>query len=110
MKWCVLLITIFLVGCNTNYQVMTRKGFDEVDVGMTSRVIEQRFGNPYKIYSKGGEVEIYEYIERIPIGTQVFEQRRYYIVIEKGRVVSKHTKLSNPPSFDEIYSDDPFPN
>lgn len=110
MKYCLLLIIVLLAGCNTNHEIMTRGGYADVGVGMASTAVEERFGKPYKIYSKGEGSETYEYIEKITMGTQVIEQRRYYIVIENGKVVGKYMKLSNPPPFEAIYSDDPYPN
>lgn len=89
---------------------MSRETYSDVDVGMTSKDLEERFGKPYQVYSKGDNTETYEYIERITMGTQVVEQRRYYIVIENGKVISKYMKVSNPPPFEAIYSDDPYRN
>lgn len=110
MKYILFLLALFLVGCNTNNEIMTRHGYADVNVGMASSAVEQRFGKPYNVYSKGEGTETYEYIEKITMGTQVIEQRRYYIVIEDGKVVGKYMKLSNPPPFEAIYSDDPYPN
>jgi|GEM_PF-651471 len=110
MRVFVLFISVLLVGCGIHNEPMTRNGYADIDVGMSSKSVEERFGRPYKIYSKGNESEIYEYIEKINIGSQVIEQRRYYIVIEKGRVLNKYIKLSNPPPFEAIYSNDPYPN
>jgi len=110
MKYSLLLIVLFLVGCNTNHELMTRRGYGDVGVGMSSTAIEERFGKPYMVYSKGEGTETYEYIEKITMGTQVIEQRRYYIIIKDGKVVGKYMKLSNPPPFEAIYSDDPYPN
>lgn len=110
MKVFLLFISVLLVGCSVSHEMMTRNGYADVDIGMSSKSIEERFGKPYKIYSRGNETEIYEYIEKITMGTQVIEQRRYYIVIERGKVSNKYIKLSNPPPFEAIYSNDPYPN
>lgn len=110
MKRLFLLGFVFLFGCATNAPLMTRSDYAEVQVGMTAQEIEQQFGKPYKIVSKGEGKETYEYIEKIMMGTQVIEQRRYYIVIQEGKVVGKYMKVSNPPPFEAIYSDDPYPN
>ena len=110
MKYCLVLIVLLLAGCNTNHEIMTRGGYADVSVGMSSTAVEERFGKPYKIYSKAEGTETYEYIEKITMGTQVIEKRRYYIVIEDGKVIGKYMKLSNPPPFEAIYSDDPYPN
>jgi len=100
----------FLMGCNTESTRMTRNGYADVEVGMSAKELETQYGKPYNVYSKGDNTETYEYIERITMGTQIIEQRRYFIVIEDGKVVGKYMKLSNPPPFEAIYSDDPYPN
>lgn len=104
------LILLILTGCFTHEAIMTRDGYAGVEVGMPVTALEEKFGKPYKIYSKDGATETYEYMEKIVMGTNVIEQRRYYIVIEDGKVIGKYMKLTNPPPFEAIYSDDPYPN
>ena len=110
MRYIFCLGLLFLFGCATNSEIMTRDKYAEVEVGMKASDIEHRFGKPYQIVSREEGKETYEYIEKITMGTQVIEQRRYYIVIQDGKVVGKYMKLSNPPPFQAIYSDDPYPN
>lgn len=110
MKYIFLLGLFFLMGCGASGEIMTRDKYAEVEIGMSMQDIEKQYGKPYKIVSKGEGKETYEYIEKITMGTQVIEQRRYYIVIEDGKVVGKYMKVSNPPPFEAIYSDDPYPN
>jgi len=110
MKYFLLLGLLFLMGCGATGELMTRDKYAEVQVGMTTQDIEKEFGKPYKIVSKGEGQETYEYIEKITMGGQVIEQRRYYIIIQDGKVVGKHMKVSTPPPFEEIYSSDPYPN
>lgn len=105
-----LLLLFLLVGCFSRQAVMTRDGYADVATGMSASELQKRYGKPYNIYSKGDEKETYEYIEKIRIGNEVIEQRRYYIVIIDGKVIGKYMKLSNPPPFEAIYSDDPYPN
>lgn len=101
---------ILLTGCFSRQAAMTRDGYADVAVGMSASDVEKRYGKPYNIYSKGDDKETYEYIEKIRMGNEVIEQRRYYIVIVDGKVIGKYMKLSNPPPFQAIYSDDPYPN
>lgn len=110
MKYVFLLGLLFLVGCTTSGEIMTRGRYADVQVGMTAKELEKQYGKPYQIVSKGEGKETYEYIEKITMGTYVVEQRRYYIVIEDGKVIGKYMKISNPPPYDAIYSDDPYPN
>lgn len=104
------LFLILLVGCFSRQAVMTRDGYGEVEVGMAVSEVQKRYGKPYNIYSKGDDKETYEYIEKIRRGNEVIEQRRYYVVIVDGKVIGKYMKLSNPPPFQSIYSDDPYPD
>ncbi len=106
----ILLALLFLVGCSTNTKIMTRSEYAAVEVGMTTEELQKEFGKPYQVISKGEGTETYEYIEKITAGNEVIEQRRYYIVIEDGKVIGKYMKLSNPPPFEAIYSDSPYPD
>ena len=89
---------------------MTREGYANIEVGMSLSEIQKAYGEPYKIYSKGDDEVTYEYIERIEMGSEVIEQRRYYIIISSGKVVGKYVKFSSPPPFQNPYSEDSYPN
>ncbi|MDJ0651677.1 MAG: hypothetical protein QNJ27_01505 [Simkaniaceae bacterium] len=110
MKYLFFLGLLFLLACAIHPKVMTRDKYARVEVGMKASDIEHRFGKPYQIVSREGGKETYEYIEKIKMGNQVIEQRRYYIVIQEGKVIGKYMKLSNPPPFEALYSEDPYPN
>ena len=89
---------------------MTRERYADVQVGTSLTDLEKQYGKPFHIYSRGSNQETYEYIERIKVGTETVEQRRYYIIISNGKVAGKYMKISTPPPFEAIYSDDPYPN
>ena len=89
---------------------MTSEGYEMIEKGMSIKEVRKRYGTPYTIYSKGTATETYEYIERITNDRRVMEQRRYYIVVSKGKVIAKYQKVSNPPPFDAINSDSPYPD
>ncbi len=101
---------LLLTGCFSRHELMTREGYADVEMGISLKKVEKTYGKPYSIYSRGDGRETYEYIEKIMMGNQIVEQRRYYIVIENGKVIGKYMKISNPPPFETIYSDDPYPN
>ncbi|MEI8300828.1 MAG: hypothetical protein WCG10_04355 [Chlamydiota bacterium] len=90
--------------------IMTKEGFSSVEPGMSIQEVEKLYGKPYAIHSRDLESDIYEYIERILMGPETIVQRRYYLVVSKGLVVGKYVKFSSPPAFEQIYSDDPYPN
>ena len=110
MKKLFFLFLLFLFSCATNPAMMTRDQYVGVSIGMNVSEVQQSFGKPYQIISRGHGEEIYQYIEKITMGTEVIEQRSYYIVIQDGKVVGKYMKLSNPPPFEAIYSEDPYRN
>ncbi|MBM3191180.1 MAG: hypothetical protein FJZ63_00825 [Chlamydiae bacterium] len=90
--------------------LMTKQGFASIEPGMTVQEVEKRYGKPYAIHSRDANSDIYEYIERILMGPETVAQWRYYLVVAQGKVVGKYTKYSSPPAFEQIYSDDPYPN
>ena len=103
-------LLLMLTGCFSHRELMTRDGYVNLEIGTSLKKVEKTYGKPYSIYSKEEGRATYEYIEKIMMGNQIVEQRRYYIVIEDGRVIGKYMKISNPPPFEAIYSDDPYPN
>lgn len=110
-RFALLLCTLCfaLAGC-AQEKMMTSEGYAEVEEGMSVKELKKRYGTPYTIYSKGADTETYEYIERMRMGRRVVEQRRYYVVISGGKVIAKYMKVSNPPPFQEMYSDSPYPD
>jgi hypothetical protein len=90
--------------------MMNQDGFTSVEMGQPVSEMIAMHGKPMHIYSKGYDSQIYEYVERLSIGTNVVQQRRYFIVVSNDRVVGKYMKFDNPPPFQTIYTNDPFPN
>ncbi len=103
-----LLILISLTGCKT--PLMTKQGFAMIEPGMSIKEVEKKYGKPYNIHSRDGNSDIYEYIERMVMGPETVAQWRYYLIVSNGKVVGKYVKHSSPPAFEQIYSDDPYPN
>ena len=99
---------LLLVGCSS--AMMSQNGYVDVEIGQPIGEVVTANGRPMRVYSKGRDSEVYEYVERITAGTRVIQQRRYFIVVSNNKVVGKYMKFDNPPPFDTIYSDDPFPN
>lgn len=70
--------------------------FYEIDLSVTTPEVVAALGQPYAIHNKEDGVVEYEYIERIKIGGRDAEERRYYILIKDGVVISKRVKQSSP--------------
>ena len=107
---CFLMLAVLCAGCFQRSAMMTRYGFADIEPGMTIAEVEKNYGKPFQIHSRDGNSDVYEYVERIMIGPQVVEQRSYYLIVSKQKVVGKYMKYSSPPAYQEIYSDDAFPN
>lgn len=105
-----LVLLLLLTACMGGTRVMTRHDYASVEVGSPIKKVETQFGPPYQVHSKGPSSEVYEYDERTSIGTRVVELRRYYLVVEDGKVVGKYMKVDFPPPYQQIYTDDPYPN
>lgn len=110
MKRLTLILLLFCASCTTKGQMMNRDKFATIDIGEPIEEIIDQYGAPYSIRSRGGDCDIYEYIERVLMGTEMIQQRRYYLVVTKGKVVGKYVKFYNPPAYEQIYTDDIYPN
>lgn len=72
------------------------EAFYEIDLCTTTPQVVEALGKPYAVHElEEGYVE-YEYVERIKIGARDAEERRYFILMKDGRVVSKRVKQSSP--------------
>jgi len=90
--------------------MMGREQFAEIDIGTPASVITKQYGPPYAIHCRKEGEEVYEYTERLNIGTQTLQYKRYYLVMQDGKVIGKYVKVTNPPGYQKIYSDDAYPN
>lgn len=109
-KWIWALPFIMLLAGCMQQKVMTRDTYASVEPGMSVKDMEKLCGEPYAIHSRDGNSDIYEYIERIYMGSTVVEQRSYFVVVSSGKVVGKYMKFSASPAFDAIYSEDAYPS
>lgn len=105
-KW---LIALIVLGACSSSPVMTIDDYTEVDIGTTAQVLEKKYGKPVKITTTTNGVTTYEYVERFMMGSQLTEMRRYYFQIKDGKVVGKYIKTLELPPYQDIYTDDPFP-
>ena len=103
---CLILLT--LAACRHG-ALMTADDFGNIKTGSPISEVEQKYGRPIQMRSDGDRM-IYEYIERIQMGTESIGMRKYYIVVKDGKVVNKFMRNQNSPSYDQIYSDNPFPD
>jgi hypothetical protein len=95
-----------LSSCFNRPALMTQCDFDHIQLGTPIHEIRSCIGAPYGICYKR-DVQIYEYIERIDLGTQTLVENHYFLTVRDGVVVSKCLRQERPPAYNLIYSDDP---
>lgn len=98
---------VLLTACFSRSAIMTRSSYEEISIGTPISNLKAKVGEPYSIQEQPNGTEEYEYIERIPLGSEVIEENRYYLVVKNGQVVSKRMNQKSPPAYDLIYDDDP---
>ena len=72
------------------------QAFYDIPVGATPADIVKTVGEPYSVHKQPDGTVEYEYIERIKVGYRDLQERRYYIILKDGAVVSKRVEQSSP--------------
>jgi hypothetical protein len=103
----VLIALILLQAACASGRVMTRSDFASIELGAPVTEVTKKYGEPLKVTRQKDGSQVYEYIERLPIGTETVEENNYKLVIKNGQVVSKKYNQELPPAYDEIYDEDP---
>ncbi|MCF7806204.1 MAG: hypothetical protein K9M07_04950 [Simkaniaceae bacterium] len=102
------LLAALIVGC-AHGALMTIDDFSNIQVGTSIQEVEKKYGKPIQTKKEGNRI-VYEYVERIKMGTDTVEMRKYFFVVRDGKIVNKYVRYKNPPAYDEVYSDDMFPD
>jgi len=105
-----ILFLLLLCSCFSRSSYMTYDRFENIQIGTPVASLKSEVGSPYAIHSKGGDVEEYEYIERIDMGGKVVSENRYFLIVTDGKVTGKYVKNERPKAFNMIYEDDPIPD
>ncbi|NBO24246.1 MAG: hypothetical protein EBU93_03300 [Chlamydiae bacterium] len=100
---------IGLLAACASAPIMTIDEYTEIQVGTPIKEVEKKYGKPISKKKLDNGVETYEYIERFMMGSQMTEMRRYYIQVKDGKVVGKYYNKEELPPYQDIYTDDPFP-
>jgi hypothetical protein len=103
----IVLSCVFLCGCFTRSQVISRGSFDDIQVGSPVADFEQKVGKPYRVRKLPNGNLDYEYIEKIFMGEEIIEENHYYLRVKNGRVIAKRMNQEIPPAYDLIYDADP---
>ncbi len=101
---------LLFAACATGGKPMTREEFAAINMGESIQTVINNYGKPYSIRSRGSDCDIYEYFEHLNMGVTIVQVKRYYLVVRDGRVVGKYVRFDNPPGYEQIYSDDIYPN
>ena len=76
--------------------MMTMNSFYDIPVGASKEEVIATAGKPVMIHRKEDGAVEYEYIERFKVGGRNVNERKYYILIKDGKVVSKRVKQDSP--------------
>ena len=87
-------------GCASGSKVMTADEFSEVSVGQSGDEIQKKHGKPYSIKNLGNNEVEYTYIERMPMGKRVLQEKHYLIILKNGKVTSTQTRTFNRPVYE----------
>jgi len=98
---------IFLVGCASHSDAMTRLDYNEVTLGTPIDEVTRRLGEPYAIHDRGHGIEEYEYIERVSMNNELVYENHYFLRVVNGQVVEKRTKEETRPPYDQLWQTDP---
>lgn len=86
---------------------MTRKEFYEIELRTPIAKIEATYGAPiYKYHDEEGYI-VYEYVERVYMGSAIIEQNYYYFYVKDGVVYKKGQRPQNRPAWNDDYNADP---
>jgi hypothetical protein len=88
MKKCFLLCFI-LMACASGNKNMTADIFQEIETGITEKVLKEKVGSPYTVKDLGNGEKEYEYIQRVVVSDRNFETVHYLFIIKDGKVTSK---------------------
>jgi len=105
-----IVLLVLLCSCFSRSSYITADRFENIQIGTPIDTLKSEIGSPYAIHSKGGNVEEYEYIERIDMGGRTVSENRYYLIVTDGKVTGKYVKNERSPAFDMIYEESPIPD
>ncbi len=93
---CNLCVFFVLTACASGGSLVSMQHFYDIPVGASSEDVVASLGSPITTKKlTDGSVE-YEYIERFKVGGRDLNERRYFVVIKDGKVVSKRVKQTSP--------------
>jgi hypothetical protein len=96
-----------LSACFSRTTMMTRENYDTLVIGTPVSELREQVGQPNIVRSKGGDLEEYEYIERITMNGNYTIENNYYLEVLNGIVVGKRMTSERTPAYNFMYNSDP---
>lgn len=92
-------LTLLILSSCSRHCMMTMDCYCQISTGMSENELIEKVGEPYSRCRKpNGSVE-YKYIERLNLGQLTVQERCYYIILSKDRVVNKRYSVETPPNY-----------
>lgn len=110
LKKIALIGLLVLAGCAINSVAVTKESYEEVQVGDSLDKLKKDLGRPFDVVNKGGQIQEYEYIERVNMGQQMLYENHYFFVVSDGVIIEKRVYQEKPPAYQTIYTTDPLIN
>jgi len=107
MKYLMIISFILLTACFSRAAMMNHEMFDDIQIGTPISDVSMKAGEPYAIHSKGGNVDEYEYIERIEMNNELVSENHYFLTVKDGKVVGKRFSQKRRLPYDLLYQEDP---
>jgi len=98
---------VSLSACFSRTTMMTRENYDTLVIGTPIFELQEQVGQPDIVRSKGGDLEEYEYIERITMNGNYTIENNYYLEVLNGIVVGKRMTSERTPAYNFMYNSDP---
>jgi hypothetical protein len=106
-KHLFLTFLVLLASCFSRPAMMNHEMFDDIQIGTPISDVSMKAGEPYAIYSKGGNIDEYEYIEKIEMNNELVMENHYFLIVSDGKVVGKRITQERRQAFDLLYQEDP---
>lgn len=96
MKKTAILLCLVFAACSSGGSAILSDSFYDLPVGSSQEQVIAAIGKPTSVHQKEDGTVEYEYIERFKVGGRNLNERRYYILMKDGKVVSKWVKQTSP--------------
>lgn len=97
MKYLLPMFFLILAACASGPSALSRAAYADISIGSTREEVIAEVGKPIHVTKKDDGSEEFEYVERLTVGGRLLQERRYFILLKDGVVISKRFDDRAPP-------------